>query len=156
VPFDGSGVFAYTSTSIAPDAVTGTTISSTDQDTFSADIATALTLCLTKNGESTPSDNIKMGSKKLTALAAGSAVGDSVRYEQVCRLVDAQTVAGAKTFSSNPLSSAAQGAGATTLTRRSFVEAIASAVSTPASAAASAAFRSESSNRASSCPFLTV
>lgn len=50
-----------------------------------------------------PTAATPMGSQKLTGLAAGSANGDSVRYEQVCRLSDNQTVAGVKTFSSIPV-----------------------------------------------------
>ncbi len=50
-------------------------------------------------GAKTFSSNIAMSTKKLTGLGAGSTNGDSVRYEQVARLVDAQTIAGLKTFS---------------------------------------------------------
>lgn len=46
---------------------------------------------------------IAMGTNKITGLAAGDTAGDAVRYEQVCRLVDAQTVAGVKTFSDIPI-----------------------------------------------------
>jgi hypothetical protein len=51
----------------------------------------------------TMTGNIAMGSKKLTGLDAGSDNGDSVRYEQVARLTDNQTIAGIKTFSSFPI-----------------------------------------------------
>ena len=53
----------------------------------------------------TMSGAIAMGTNKLTGLGAGSANGDSVRYEQVCRLSDNQTIAGVKTFSDIPIQS---------------------------------------------------
>jgi hypothetical protein len=53
-----------------------------------------------KDGSITYTGDQPMGSNKHTGLAAGSANGDSVRYEQACRLADAQTVNGIKTFGS--------------------------------------------------------
>ena len=50
----------------------------------------------------TMSGAIAMGSNKITGLAAGTTSGDAVRYEQVVRLTDSQTVAGSKGFSSFP------------------------------------------------------
>lgn len=51
----------------------------------------------------TPAAAVAMGNNKLTSLAAATANGDALRYEQAVRLVDAQTVAGIKTFSSIPV-----------------------------------------------------
>jgi len=78
--FNGSGT--YTLPAGNP-VVTGTTISSSTTNTTNSDIATALTNCITRDGQSTPSANLPMNAKKLTGLAAGTSAGDSVRYEQV-------------------------------------------------------------------------
>ena len=78
--FNGSGT--YTLPAGNP-VVTGTTISSSTANTTNSDIATALTNCITRDGQSTPSANLPMNAKKLTGLAAGTSAGDSVRYEQV-------------------------------------------------------------------------
>jgi len=86
MPFNGSGT--YTLPTGNP-VVTGTPISSTTTNNTNSDIATALTNCITRDGQSTPSTNLPMNSKKLTGLAAGSSAGDSVRYEQVVLLNDA-------------------------------------------------------------------
>lgn len=47
------------------------------------DIATEITNSIDKGGRTTPTANLPMGGFKLTGLAAGSANGDSVRYEQI-------------------------------------------------------------------------
>src|SRR3990167_4111449 len=62
--------------------VTGTVISSTAFNAFTADIATGLSTCILKDGTQTLTGNIPMGGFKLTGLAAGSAAGNSLRYEQ--------------------------------------------------------------------------
>lgn len=79
MPFNGSGTYSLPA---GNPVVTGTTISSTTTNSTNSDIATALTNCLTRDGQSTPSANLPMNSKKLTGLAAGTSAGDSVRYEQ--------------------------------------------------------------------------
>lgn len=78
--FNGSGTYNLPA---GNPVVTGTTISSTTTNNTNSDIATALTNCITRDGQSTPSANLPMNAKKLTGLAAGTAAGDSVRYEQV-------------------------------------------------------------------------
>ena len=62
---------------------TGTTISSTIQNNTLSDIATGLSTCVLKDGSQTITANIPMSSFKFTGLSAGSAAGNSVRYEQV-------------------------------------------------------------------------
>ena len=94
--FNGSGT--YTLPAGNP-VVTGTTISSSTTNTTNSDIATALTNCITRDGQSTPSANLPMNAKKLTGLAAGTSAGDSVRYEQVL-LLTGGTMTGAITFAS--------------------------------------------------------
>ena len=94
MPFNGSGTYALPA---GNPVVTGTTISSSTTNTTNSDIATALTNCITRDGQSTPSDNLPMNSKKLTGLAAGTSAGDSVRYEQVLLLAGG-TMTGTVTF----------------------------------------------------------
>ena len=63
--------------------VTGTTISSAWGNNTLNDIATGLSTCVLKDGSQTITANIPMGGFKFTGLAAGSASGNSIRYEQV-------------------------------------------------------------------------
>ena len=60
--------------------VTGTTISSTWANNSLSDIATALTQSLAKDGQTTPTANIPMGSFKLTGLGAPTVAGDALAY----------------------------------------------------------------------------
>lgn len=83
MPFNGSGT--YTLPSGNP-VTTGTPISSSTTNTTNSDLATALSNCMTRDGQSPPTANIPMGGYRLTGLAAGVAAGDSVRYEQVLLL----------------------------------------------------------------------
>jgi len=92
--FNGSGTYNLPA---GNPVVTGTTISSSTTNTTNSDIATALTNCITRDGQSTPSANLPMNAKKLTGLAAGTSSGDSVRYEQVLLLAGG-TMTGAITF----------------------------------------------------------
>jgi len=78
--FNGSGTYSLPA---GNPVVTGTTISSSTTNTTNSDIATALTNCITRDGQSTPSANLPMNAKKLTDLAAGTGAGDSVRFEQI-------------------------------------------------------------------------
>jgi hypothetical protein len=80
MPFNGSGTYSLPA---GNPVVTGTTISSSTTNNTNTDIATALTNCLTRDGQSTPSANLPMNAMKLTGLAAGTSNGDSVRYEQL-------------------------------------------------------------------------
>lgn len=92
--FNGSGTYSLPA---GNPVVTGTTISSSTTNTTNSDIATALTNCITRDGQSTPSANLPMNAKKLTGLAAGTSAGDSVRYEQVLLLAGG-VMTGAITF----------------------------------------------------------
>lgn len=62
---------------------TGTSISSSWANSTLSDIATALSSALLKDGTQTVTADLPMDSHKLTGLSAGSAAGNSVRYEQV-------------------------------------------------------------------------
>lgn len=79
--FNGSGTFLINSA--GQPVVTNTTISSTAQNALTADLATGLSTCITKNGQTTITANIPMSTFKLTGLGAGSAAGNSLRYEQL-------------------------------------------------------------------------
>ena len=75
------GVFSLVS---GNPVVTNTVISSTWANNTLTDIATnGLSIAVLKDGSQTITSNLPMSSFKLTGLAAGSANGDSVRYEQV-------------------------------------------------------------------------
>lgn len=76
-----SGVFTI-NTSGQP-VVTGTVISAPVFNAFTGDIATGLSTCLLKDGTQTVTANIPMSTYKFTGLGAGSASGDSVRFEQL-------------------------------------------------------------------------
>ena len=82
--FNGSGTFLINSS--GQPVVTGTTISSTAFNAFTSDIGTGLTTCLTKDGQSTPTANIKMGNFKLTGLGAPTINGDALSYGSVASL----------------------------------------------------------------------
>lgn len=77
-----AGVYTLPTNSFAQ-PVTGTTISSSGAVSLFADFVTAFSTCLLKDGTQTVTANIPMSSFKFTGLAAGSANGDSLRYEQL-------------------------------------------------------------------------
>lgn len=62
--------------------VTGTTISSSWANSTLSDLATGLSTVICKDGQTTLTANIPMANFKLTGLGAGTAAGNSVRYEQ--------------------------------------------------------------------------
>jgi len=77
--FNGSGTYVRPA---GQPVVAGTDILDTTFNTLTADLATALTTCVTRDGQSPLTANIPAGGYKLTNLAAGTTAGDSVRYEQ--------------------------------------------------------------------------
>ena len=79
--FNGSGTFVINST--GQPVVTGTVISSTAFNALTADLATGLSTTMTKDGQTTATANIPMGSFKFTGLSAGSAATDSANIAQV-------------------------------------------------------------------------
>lgn len=80
MPWNGSGTFVL-DPSYSPE-VDGTTIEAGRYNGLTSDIATGITNAITKDGQNVPTANLPMGNRKHTGLAAGSAAGDSVRYEQ--------------------------------------------------------------------------
>ena len=79
--YNGSGTFVINST--GQPVVTNTVISSTAFNALTADLATGLTTALTKDGQTTPTANIPMGTFKFTGLGVGSAATDSANISQV-------------------------------------------------------------------------
>ncbi len=78
--FNGSGTYVLPT---GNPVVTGTTISTLWANSTLSDIATALTNCFTRDGQSLPTVNLHMGGFKLMGLAAATINGDAVRYEQI-------------------------------------------------------------------------
>ena len=79
---DVNGVYSLPS---GNPVVAGTLITASWANTTLADVAAELTNSIDKGGRTTPTADLPMGSFKLTGLAAGTAAGHSVRYEQVQR-----------------------------------------------------------------------
>ncbi len=81
---NGSGVFNVNSA--GQPVVAGTLITAAAFNAYTADVAAALSTALYSDGQRVNDANQNMGGYKLTGLAAGSAPGDSVRYEQAALL----------------------------------------------------------------------
>lgn len=79
--FNGSGTFNRIYSWVT-DLANGVAITASRMDGEMDGMATGLSNCITKDGQTTVTANIPMNSKKLTGLAAGTTAGDSVRYEQ--------------------------------------------------------------------------
>ena len=79
--YNGSGVFVINSTGQPVSA--NTLIEASVFNAFTADVATGLSTCLAKDGQSTVTANLPMAGYRLTGLGAGSAAGNSLRYEQL-------------------------------------------------------------------------
>jgi hypothetical protein len=79
--YNGSGTFNINSA--GQPVVTGTVISSTAFNALTADLGTGLSTALTKDGQTTPTANIPMGTFKITGLGAGTAAADAVRFSQL-------------------------------------------------------------------------
>lgn len=79
--FNGSGVFNI-NTAGQP-VVSGTVISATAFNALTADLATGLSTCLTKDGQTNPTANLPMANYKFTGMGAGSDATDSANLSQV-------------------------------------------------------------------------
>ena len=78
--FNGSGTFSLVA---GNPVVTNTTVSSTVHNNTMTEIASGLSNAICKDGQTTITANIPMAGYKFTGLAAGSANGNSLRYEQL-------------------------------------------------------------------------
>lgn len=76
---NGSGTYSLPQAAF----VAGTTIAASPMNSDLSDIAAALTQSISKDGQTTYTGNQPMGSNKLTGLAAGTALTDSVTLGQV-------------------------------------------------------------------------
>lgn len=79
--YNGTGTFLINS---AGQPVTpGTLISSTAFNALTADLASGLSTAITKDGQTTPINNIPMGGFRLTGLGAGVSATDAAQLGQV-------------------------------------------------------------------------
>jgi hypothetical protein len=76
--FNGSGTFLINSA--GQPVVPNTIISSTAFNALTADLATGLSTCLTKDGQTTPTANIKLGGFKLINVGAPTLSGDALSF----------------------------------------------------------------------------
>lgn len=76
--YNGSGTFNINSS--GQPVVTGTTITSTAFNALTADLGTGLTTALTKDGQTTPTANIKLGAFKLVNVGDATTAGDAVTW----------------------------------------------------------------------------
>lgn len=96
--FNGTGTFSLeTGNPVA----TGTVISSTVHNNTMSDIANnGLSNCITKDGQTTITQNIPLNNKKITNLGAATLVSDAVRVDQVQsgELINLTSVSGSNTI----------------------------------------------------------
>jgi len=81
VSLNGSGVF--TVNSAGQPVVAATLIDATVFNAFTADVATALSTAMYKDGQQTPTGNIPMGGFRMTNMGAGIAASDSAVLSQL-------------------------------------------------------------------------
>jgi hypothetical protein len=81
--FNGTGTYVLPTNSLVPDAVAGTDIVSDDFDEFTGDIETALTNCICKDGQSTPSAPLPMGTNNHTGVGDATALDEYASANQV-------------------------------------------------------------------------
>lgn len=79
--YNGSGTFNI-NTAGQP-VVTGTVITSTAFNLLTTDLASGLSNAITKDGQTTPTANIPMGTFKITGLGAGTNATDAAQYGQL-------------------------------------------------------------------------
>ena len=96
--FNGSGTYSLPA---GNPVTTGTTISSTWANSTLSDIASALTNCVTRDGQSPATANVPMGGYKLTGLGQATATGDALGWGKNASIVDL-TITGTCTLSANP------------------------------------------------------
>lgn len=82
MPFNGTGTFSRIYSWIT-DAANNLNVDATRMDTDTNDIASGLSMCITKDGQQTVTANIPMAGFKFTGLGVGSGSGDSAEYNQV-------------------------------------------------------------------------
>jgi hypothetical protein len=79
---NGSGTYNLLTNSWNP-ATNGNSATAVDWQNLINDVAAALTQSLSADGQTPMTGNLNAGNNKITGLAAGSATGDSLRWEQL-------------------------------------------------------------------------
>lgn len=79
--YNGSGTFQINTT--GQPVVAGTVISSTAFNSLTADLANGLSTAITKDGQTTVTNNIPMSGFKITGLGAATVGTDAARYSQI-------------------------------------------------------------------------
>jgi hypothetical protein len=79
---NGSGTYNLLTNSWNP-ATNGNSATAVDWQNLINDVAAALTQSLSADGQTPMTGNLNAGNNKITELAAGSATGDSLRWEQL-------------------------------------------------------------------------
>lgn len=82
MPYNGSGTYVAPTNSFAQ-AVSDTTISSTDWNAVRADLETALSTCLLKDGQTTVTANLPMATYRHTGVSNATALTDYASADQV-------------------------------------------------------------------------
>ena len=77
--YNGSGVYTLPGAALANGAV----VSATENNQFRNDVAAALNVAWTRDGQGPATANIPMGSHKITGLANGTTSGDALHYGQI-------------------------------------------------------------------------
>lgn len=78
--FNGAGTFVISGVGLP--YVTGTTISSTVANQLNTDLATGLSTCITKDGQTLPTANLPMGGFNFTGMGPATGAGMPLIYNQ--------------------------------------------------------------------------
>jgi len=89
--YNGTGTFVINTT--GQPVVTGTVISSSVFNALTSDLATGLSTAITKDGQTTITNNIPFSNNKITGLAVATTSGDALSYGQAAT-VSTLTVSG--------------------------------------------------------------
>lgn len=102
MPFNGSGTFNLIY-NWQNDAAQGLNISSSRMEAQEQDIAAGLSLCITKDGQQTPTASLPMGGFRLTNMGNATAQGNAVSVQDVqnSSVTTLTTVAGTDTITAN-------------------------------------------------------
>lgn len=88
MPFDGNGIYNPISPPDFP-AEPGTLIRASQYNNQILDMSSALSNCLTRDGQGKPTADINMNGFKLEGLGVGTDPADAVRFDQVTDIVQA-------------------------------------------------------------------
>lgn len=152
MPYNGTGTFnrVYSWTT---DAANGILVSSSRTDTDTNDIATGLSNCVTRDGQSAWTANLPAGGYKITGLANGAAGQDSVTWTQV---FTSPTFSN-PTFTGTPITpTAAVGTNTTQVASTAFVQTAAFTAALPVQTGNAGAVVSTDGSNASWATALTI